>query len=95
LGDSALRDLPRFADIDGMAAPVILDYDELLLRAVKLQREEAVLERRLAKAEDRNSAFPNEMSQRRVNALASELALTRAASDWIRTQFVPVMRTAD
>ncbi len=77
-----------------MAASALPDFDELLLRAVKLQQRAATLETRLARVQDRQAAFPSELSGRTIFTLSTELAENREASDWIRAQLLPLMRTA-
>ncbi len=76
-----------------MAAPALPDFDQLLLQAVKLQDRAATLETRLARMQDRQAAFPSELSARTIAQQTVELAENRAAHDWIRAQLLPLMRT--
>jgi signal transduction histidine kinase len=76
-----------------MAAPALPDFDQLMLRLVQLEHLERETERRLIKAQDRNSAFPNEVSGRLVATLTTEQHELRTEMDSIRAQLVPIMRT--
>ncbi len=76
-----------------MAAPALPDFDELALELVHLEHRVRDVERRLVKAQDRQTAFPNVVTERHVASLTAELAQTRAAMDAIRAQLVPIMRT--
>lgn len=82
-------------DTDGMAAPALTDFDGLLLKAVKLQDRAATLEKRLARLQDRQAAFPSELSERTIAQLTVELAENRAADEWIRAQLLPIMRAPE
>ena len=76
-----------------MAAPHLPDYDQLLLELVQLERREPEVARRLTRAQDRNTAFPNEVTGRHVETLSAELDELRAAIAQLRAQLVPIMRT--
>lgn len=78
-----------------MAAPTLPDLDQLLLKTVKLHDRAATLETRLARLQDRQSAFPSELSERTIAQLTVELTENRAADDWIRAQLLPIMRTPE
>ncbi len=78
-----------------MAAPALPDLDDLLLQLVRLERLEGDIERRLARAHDRNAAFPNEVSGRHVATLSAQLLEMRNAMDAIRAQLVPIMRAPE
>ena len=76
-----------------MAAPNLPDYDKMLLDLVHFEQREPEVARRLTRAQDRNTAFPNEVTARHVATLSAELGELRAAIVQLRAQLVPIMRT--
>ena len=78
-----------------MAAPHLPDYDRLLLELVELEQQEPELARRLERVQDRNTAFPNEVTARHVTTLSAELAGLRTSILELRAQLVPIMRLRD
>ena len=78
-----------------MAAPHLPDYDQLLVELVQLEQHEPELARRLERVQDRNTAFPNEVTARHVSTLSAELAELRTSILELRAQLVPIMRLRD
>lgn len=77
-----------------MAAPEVLNFDELAVRWLKLQRRHSELERRLVRLRERHGRFPNDVSGRQLAELNTERGQVHEEIKAIRDQLLPVMRAA-
>ncbi|MBA3844601.1 MAG: hypothetical protein H0X39_18635 [Actinobacteria bacterium] len=75
-----------------MASDELPDVDEMLLQLVRLERRQPVLERDLARAQDRHATFPNPVAERQVAKLAAELKSVAATVEQLRVSLRPAMR---
>lgn len=71
------------------AAPELPDFDVLTHERVVLQADKRLLERELARLQDRLAAFPNELTAQQERRVAAELVLVNQRIDEIDATLVP------
>jgi hypothetical protein len=71
------------------AAPELPDIDVLTRERVVLQADKRLLERELARLQDRLGAFPNDLTAQQERRVSAELVLVNQRIDEIDATLVP------